>query len=55
MPSVLDHYNTRNGYTVDSNFNWEGLKSSKFGKTKVFKPALDLIKRSKILFNYLDF
>ena len=42
MPSALDHYNT---YQTDSQFEWEGMKSSKFGKTKFFLPRTDLIKK----------
>ncbi len=40
MSSVLEHYNP---YSVNSELEWDGLRSSKFGRTKVFLPRKDLI------------
>ena len=40
MSSVLEHYNP---YTTDSNLAWDGLKSSKFGRTRIHFPPKDLI------------
>lgn len=42
--SVLDHYNP---YTTNSGLEWDGLRSSKFGRTKVFLPKRDLITTGK--------
>lgn len=40
MSSVLDHYND---YATNSKLEWEGLRSSKFGRTKFFLPPKDVI------------
>lgn len=40
MSSVLDHYND---YKTNSNLEWEGLKSNRFGRTKYLIPSKDVI------------
>lgn len=40
MSSVLDHYND---YATNSKFDWQGLKSSRFGRTKLLLPPKDVI------------
>jgi hypothetical protein len=44
MSSVLEHYNP---HSVHSELEWDGLRSSKFGRTKVFLPRKDLITTGK--------
>lgn len=48
MSSVLEHYNP---HSVHSELEWDGLRSSKFGRTKVFLPHKDLITTGKLVIN----
>lgn len=40
MYTVLDHYNP---HSTNSEQEWDGLRSSKFGRTKLFLPHRDTI------------
>ena len=40
MATAFDYYNP---HSIDSQFEWEGLRSSKFGRTKAFMPKRDTI------------
>lgn len=40
MATAMGYYNP---HSVDSKFDWDGLRSAKFGKTKYFLPKRDLI------------
>ena len=55
MTSVLDYYQSSNGYGRNSKFDWDGLKSAKFGKTIRFLQAKDLIRTSMLIIICLDF